>query len=649
MLSLFRNAIKSKVGVVVTLAVLGIIALAFALSDVSNVAQTPTGTASTDTVATVGNVRVTADELRQRMRVALENARQQNPNLDMATFVRAGGYEQVLDQVITGLAMEQYARQLGMTASEKLVDGRIASIPAFQGLDGQFSQQLFDRILAQQRITANQLRDDVRRDILATWMTAPTIGATQVGRQMALPYASLLLERRKGQVIYIPAAAVPDGTAPTDAEITQYYNRNKARYTIPERRVMNYAIVEPGRFDNLQPTDAEVTAAYQANRAQYAPSEQRTIRQVIAGDKAVADRIAAAVRGGKSLADAAREAGLEASLVENAERGTFEQASSAAVANAAFSAERNALTGPLQSPLGWHVLRVEAITRNPGKTIEQAREELVKGLRDRKVAEAMANLRDQLDSGITGGSSFVEIAREQRLEAKSTGPVLPNGTTADAPTAQPDPKLANVLRAGFAAEPDQEPELVPVGTEGSFALVQLDRIVRPTLRPLAEIRDQVRNDLIADRKFQRTREAATKLMQALNAGTALVPALQSLGTRVAPPQNIDITRRQIAEAQQQLPPPVMLMFSMAEKKAKLVPAPNRTGYFVVWLDDIIEGTTTADSQEVTRTRAGLGSVAGREYVEQLAEAAKREIAVTRNADVIARIKSELGGGADAAN
>lgn len=647
MLSFFRNLIRSRVGVIVTLAVLGIIAVAFALSDVSNVA-TPNA-APADVAATVGEARVTAEELRQRMRVALENARQQNPNLDMVQFVRSGGFEQALEQVITGLAIEQYARTLGMTASEKLVDGRIASIPAFHGLDGKFSQQLFDRILAQQRITANQLRDDVRRDILATWMTAPTIGATQVGAQIARPYASLLLERRKGQIIYIPAAAVADGTPPTDAELQQFYTRNRSRYTIPQRRVLNYAIVEPARFADLQATDAEIARAYQAARSRFAPTEQRTIRQVIAGDRAVADRIAAAVRGGKSVADAAREAGLEASTAENTERAAFAQASSPAVSNAAFTAERNALVGPVQSPLGWHVLRVEAITRNPGKTLGQARAELGTAIAERKRAEALAALRERIDTAITGGSSFAEIAREQRLEGKSTGPVLTNGTTAEAPTTAPDPRLANVLRAGFSAEPDQEPELVPVGTDGGFALVQLDRIVAPTLRPLAQIRDQVRADLIADRKFRATREAANKIMTALNAGTLMAPAIQAAGARVAPPQSIDVTRRQLAETQQQLPPPVMLMFSMAEKRAKLVPAPNRTGYFVVWLDEIIEGNTPANSPEVMRTRAGLGSVTGREYVEQFAEAARRAVTVTRNAALIARIKTELGGTPDPVN
>ena len=42
-----------------------------------------------------------------------------------------------------------------------------------------------------------------------------------MSQKLALPYASLLLERRQGQIALIPAAAVPAGPAPTDAEVQE--------------------------------------------------------------------------------------------------------------------------------------------------------------------------------------------------------------------------------------------------------------------------------------------------------------------------------------------------------------------------------------------------------------------------------------------
>ncbi|MGJ3628094.1 hypothetical protein AB5I41_16010 [Sphingomonas sp. MMS24-JH45] len=42
----------------------------------------------------------------------------------------------------------------------------------------------------------------------------------------------------------IPYASVNTGAAPTDAEAGDWYRRNVARYTVPERRVMRYIVVD---------------------------------------------------------------------------------------------------------------------------------------------------------------------------------------------------------------------------------------------------------------------------------------------------------------------------------------------------------------------------------------------------------------------
>ncbi|MCC3264418.1 hypothetical protein LLE87_40300, partial [Paenibacillus polymyxa] len=74
-----------------------------------------------------------------------------------------------------------------------------------------------------------QVRTDLIRTTFAQQLTVPTIGATQFAMQMALPYASLLLEKRQGEVGYIPTRLVPTGPAPTDADIQSFYTRNVQR------------------------------------------------------------------------------------------------------------------------------------------------------------------------------------------------------------------------------------------------------------------------------------------------------------------------------------------------------------------------------------------------------------------------------------
>src|SRR3546814_12920118 len=63
--------------------------------------------------------------------------------------------------------------------------------------------------------------------------------------------SGLLLEKRQGHVGFVPATAVAAGKAPTDAGIATFYSHETARYTVPERRVIRYAVVMPDRVAEI--------------------------------------------------------------------------------------------------------------------------------------------------------------------------------------------------------------------------------------------------------------------------------------------------------------------------------------------------------------------------------------------------------------
>ncbi|TKD50134.1 peptidylprolyl isomerase [Sphingomonas baiyangensis] len=640
MLSFIRRLTNSRIGVIVTLGVLAIIALAFGLTDLSNVA--PTGGPQGQTVATVGDAAITDRELEERTRIALNAAREQNPDLDISSFVGAGGLEGVLSRVIGSVALEQFADASGMVASKALIDGRIASIPAFQGFNGQFDQATFERALASNQITQQQLRDDIRREIFAQWLLAPTTGASQVARQHALPYASLLLERRQADIAFVPARA-DAAAAPSDAQLTAFYNSNRSRYMLPERRVLRYALVSPESVAAAtQVTDADLQAAYRAAAARYGASTARSVDQVIVADEAAARRIATAVRGGTSIADAARGAGLVPTTIEDASQEALAGRTSAAVAAAAFAAGEGEVAGPVRSPLGWHVLRVSDVTQTPARSLAEVREELTAEVRQRKATEAIGATQDRLDTGITDGATFDELIAETRLEARQTPPVTARGFDPDRP-AEPDPTIARIAEAGFAAEEGDSPQLVAMGEDGSFALVALQRVVPAAARPLASIRETVARDYRLDQARQAARTQANRVIANVNRGTALRQAIGAAGIQAPPVQSIDVSRADLAARRQQLPPPVALMFSMKEGTAKLLEAPDRSGWFVVAVTGIDRGDASKDDNAINATRAGLGGVVGSEYAEQFTNAAQAVVGVTRDADAVARVRGSLTG------
>ncbi len=110
MLSFFRRIINSKAGVIVTFIVLGVIAIAFAAGDVTNISSMAGGITGSQ-VAKVGDAKITANDLRSAVQNEVASYRQEQPTLDVAQFIAAGGFEGTLQREITGLSLEQFGNR----------------------------------------------------------------------------------------------------------------------------------------------------------------------------------------------------------------------------------------------------------------------------------------------------------------------------------------------------------------------------------------------------------------------------------------------------------------------------------------------------------------------------------------------------------
>ena len=643
MLSFFRRIINSKAGVVVTLLFLVIIALAFAAGDISGLRNGIRGQLSGDAVATVAGRPIAAPDLNQRVRRDFDSFRQQQPTLDLATFVTAGGFEGVLQRMIYGIALQVFADRAGLIVGKRLIDGQIAGISAFQDLNGKFSPDKFHQFLDARRVTEPALRDDIRNDLLVTLLTTPANNAVVVPDQLVQPYVALFLERRVGLLGAIPAQALPPGPAPSDADVQAFYQHNLARYTVPERRIVRYALVTPEQVAAAaRPSDAEVAQAYEQQRARFQPTEKRSIAQVTLLDQAAATQFAAKVKGGTPIDAAARAAGLEPAKLANLDKNALTAQASPAVANAAFAAAKGAIIGPIKTPLGYAVARVDAIEQVPGKSLDQARPELVASLVQTKTAQQLGRVHDGLEDAITNHHGFDDLMRDQKLSPVTTPPLLANGTNPDQPGAAPDAQLQTIIAPAFQAEEGDDAALVPVGKD-SFAVVKLDKIVHAAPRPLAEIKDRVAADARTERASVEARKLADAVVAKVAHGMPLAQALAETKLHLPAPRPLDVPRA--ALSRENAPAPLVTFFKMAPRTAKLLPLPQG-GWGILYLDHLQPGDPKAAPQVAQGLRTELTRALGDEYRQQLVGAIRDQVGVTRDPSAILKVRNDLlGGGA----
>ncbi|HEX8624686.1 MAG TPA: peptidyl-prolyl cis-trans isomerase [Allosphingosinicella sp.] len=642
MLSLFRRGFMAKIMLVVL--VVGLIAIVITGFGTGGSGMGGLGGMSGTTIASVGDEELSSARLTDEAQRQLTRLRRERPELDMAAFLQQGALEEVLEQLVDLTAAAVFGRQQGLGVSRQMIDRDIASIPAFHDLTGRFDDSTFRAALAQEGITEQQLRQEFEARLLQRQLLGPVARSAHVPNAIANQYASLLLESRSGIVGAVPSAAMGAGAEPSEAELTAFYRTSRARYTIPERRVIRYALFGPETVAaQSQATEAEIQAAYRSNPA-YAARETRRLSQVVlpeAQARALAQKVAA----GTAFAAAAAQAGRSAADIALGANSREEYAakSSPAVAAAVFGAAKGATVGPVRGPFGWHVVKVEDVVVAAARPLEAVRAELAAQIQQRKSANALNDLAGRIENAISDGSTFDEIASANKLAVKETAPVTATGAAPETPGWQAPAELQPMLEGAFAVEPGEDPAVETIQENQRYALVAVTRAVPAAAPPLASIRDRVKADLIVRRASERARAIASAIVARINAGTPPAQAFALAQVKLPPVQTLTATRREIAQANAQVPPPMAMMFSLPRGKARLLPAPDGRGWFVVYLDRIVPGDASKEPGIIQAVRSQFGAIIGEEYARQFTTAIRDDLKIERNDEALRKLKSELAG------
>ena len=641
MIQLFRRFFSSKVGVGITLAFLVLIAIAFASMDVSNTGVFG-GISGGDRVAVVGDERIDSSELSTNVSNALDQARQADPTITMQAFLAQGGLQNVLDQMLQRSALAEFARQHGMRAGENLVNSELMQIAAFRGPDGSFDQNAFRAAIRQRGLSEGIVRNDLEQGLLIRQLITPITFAPVMPATVGQRYATLLREQREGAMALLPSAAFAPRGNPTAEQLSEFYRANSANDIRPERRVIRFATFGDEALGELRaPTEAEIAARYEENRAQYQAIERRSFTQLVVPTQDAAQAVVNEVRGGTPLDVAAREKGLATASVGPVTQTEFANSASAAVARAGFAAEEGALSQPARGGLGWYVLRVDAVDRQPARTLAQARDEISAALAEEQRRTALSDLTARIEDELDEGRTLAEVAQELDLEVTTTAPATADGALYGRPGETIPSILARALETAFLME-ESEPQLAEIVPGQTFMVFDVEDITPSAAAPLAEIRAQVVADWRLDRGSAGARAAADRIMERIAKGTAIAEAVAAEEVSLPAPQRLDVNRQELAQLGN-VPSSMALFFSMAEGTVKKLEAPADGGWYVVQLDEIVPGQVAPDDPMVLATLQQLGAVTAEEYVAQFVTAAQREVGVERNQTAIDAVAAQLSG------
>ena len=645
MITAIRRLFSSSLGKFCALAFLGLIAFAFAASDISGGGAF--GGLGGANAARVGDKDIGIGELRQRVREAYEQARQRQPGLSMTAFVEAGGVDNTLQTLINASAIKQYARKIGFSTSKRLIDGRIADIPIFAGLTGEFDQQRYTMFLQNQNITDRQMRDDIERQLLFEQFIDPIDNLPSISPSLVQPYAALLFEERRGRAAFIPAYAYAPDTVPDDKVLAQFLVQNQEKYSIAERRMIRYAIFDRSSARASAPSDAEIAADYEANKTYYQASEKRSFSQIIAPSEAMATQIVADIRSGSNPNAAARKKGLSASMIVAVSQKDFAAQTNETTAKVAFTSAENTVINPESGPLGWVVLRVEEITSIAARSLEQATPEIRTKLAVDKAEEAIIDLYNAVQDAVNNGAPVEEIAGDHKLKIIDTPAILASGQAPSQPRFILPASLSPMLGSAFLESDDaSKAQLINLANNEAFAIFEVREILPPAPPPLAKIR----RALIADWRLEQGQKQAAKDAQTIakevESGKTLRVAVRTVTPKAAGPvQQFSARRGDMMRGSQRIPPEITLLFSMSAGSVETLEIAGNSGWAIIVRDQDAQpfSPSEAPKETVDAIAEPLSKTMGNELVLQLLDNAKKHMGVEIVDSLVEQVKRDMTG------
>jgi len=186
-------------------------------------------------------------------------------------------------------------------------------------------------------------------------------------------------------------------------------------------------------------------------------------------------------------------------------------------------------------------------------------------------------------------------------------------------------------------------EQLPTGSR--FALLGVERVEPAAPPPLAQIRDQVRAAFVQRAALERAKRVADAIAARINGGMPAARAFAESQPRLPTVENIDMQRLQISRAGQEVPPPLIALFSIPQGRARVVPAPANGGWFIVAHAQRTPGDAAANPALIATTRTEFGRTASEEFARQFARSVELASEISRDEAAIARARRQAGGGA----
>lgn len=511
--------------------IIGMLALSMLLYLVPQ--GTPTGEASTDTVAKIGDQSVTLGDINQQ----LNEIRQRNQIPQALEGLYAN---QILKQLVFAKEVELEAKRLGITVSDKERADRIRQyLPtAFNG-DSFVGMDAYTREVRQRfQMTVPAFEEIVRSGLVEEKFRKLLTDGISVTPAEIQDEFRLQNEKVKLDYVLIKPEDLAAKISPDENEIATYFDANKSKFQIPEKRSVRYALVDLNKLrQSTQVSDDELKTIYQKNIQDYQVPNRvhpehillmtvgKTDAEVAEIKKKAEDILAQAKKKGANFEDLAKKYSEDpGSKAKGGDLGWIVQGQTVPeFEKAAFSLPKGDISDLIRTQYGFHIIKVLDKETAHTKPFDEVKDSIRTPLLLQKADQEAADTADKLSADIRQSNKLTldELAQKYHLSTGETRPVA---------ATEPLLELGNSQQAKDEIFHLRPAELsLPIHTDRGYVVLALKDTVPAHQASLQEVRDKVIDALKQQKSTQLAQAKAEELEKRVKGGEKFNSAAKALG------------------------------------------------------------------------------------------------------------------------
>jgi len=489
---------------------------------------------STDAVAKVGDQTVTVAEIRQQ----LNQIKQRNQVPPMLEPYYA---QQILRQLLLQKEMQYEAGQLGIRVSNDEIADRIKLVlpAAFNGGTPIAPDQYAALVQSRTQMSVSEFEDTVRLGMLQEKfqkLVTDGISAGPGELQEEFVYRN---EKVKLDYAFIKPEDLRAKITLNDQEITAAYEKNKAKYQVPEKRVVRYAIVDVNQVrQSLEVSDDQLKAQYQKNIQDYQVPNRVHVEHILLMTVGKTDAEVDEIK--KKAQDILNQAKKGASFEDLAKKysedpGTKDKGGDlgwiiqgqtvAEFEKAAFSLPKGSISDLVKTQYGFHILKIIDKESAHTKPFDEVKDSIRAPLLLSESDKRAGDIADKLSQAIRQSNkvSLDDLAKQYHLTVGETRPAALTDPLVELGNS-PDVKVSDAifrLRQGELS--------LPLHTDRGYLVLSIKQILSAHQGSLDEVRDKVVAELKQEKASAEAHTKADELTKRVRAGEKFDSAAKALG------------------------------------------------------------------------------------------------------------------------